>query len=451
MSTEAKKLWVLPYIFSLVAGVSAYGESLRIDDSVVLEGGISRRGQLIAFRENDSCANWKYVPAELITTGNLIHTLDFTATEVGTQKLPAYISSLEMMAQPSSSAKDVESLRTVIFQRLAGIPACAGKVAQANQVSLVPALVQSQAGKEPSTAKKRAFSETFPTYGSANGTYRNPMTPESVTYVLDATYGGIASRLKQIQASSLSAPIEIGKISYGIDGIVSQIDSRLVVEADMSANFESAVQQTSCEVKDSTKELAGSAAILSLASGAAGMFGLKYEEHTTVCQYNLLTEFKGGTLDGKAKFDHSRSVLDIGGKAITFTLTNDKGDETVMSLADFVEQQLYKMYLTANFQTLVTDLGNNTYKVTLGRTGKAKSNFKVDVSYLRTFHGIYGLNVPVYANNLQAAKINYSFATDPMVECAVKNYPQQVRTFGKYLDVSPMPIADVCLGPAGGN
>lgn len=452
MSMEAKKLWVLPYLISLVTGVSAYGETLRLQDSVILDGGFSRRGQLIAFRENNSCANWKYIPAELVTTGNAIHTLDFTTAEVGNDKLPAYISSLELMTQPTATNKDVEALRSAIFQRLADFEGCAGKATQASQISLVPALVQSQAGKEPLKAvKKRGFTETFPTYGSANGTYRNPMGPESVTYVLDATYSGIGTRLKQIQESSLVAPVEIGKISYGIDGIVSKIDSRLNLEGEMLAEFESEIKKISCKVEDSSKNLLGDASLFSITTAAFGGFNIKYKEHSTVCHFNLITEFKGGSLKGKSVIDHTRSVLDAGGKALTFTVTNDKGDEMVMSLQDFVEQQLFKMYLLGNYGPVINDLGNNTFAVTLGREGTVKSAYKVDLAYMRSFHGIFGVNIPVYANNLQAARINYNITSDPTAACAVKYYSKQVNRFGSYVDVSPMPIAEECLGKGGGN
>lgn len=454
MSKEARKLWVLPYLISLVTGTFAYGETLRLQDSVTLEGGVSRAARITAFRENNSCANWKYIPAELVTTGSAIHTLDFTTTEIGSEKLLAYVSSLELMTQPTASQADVDALRSVIFQRLNGLEECKGKVAQASQISVVPALVQSQAGTNPSKAVKGLlFTETFPTYETPNGTYRNPMGPESITFVLDATNKRSAERLQKIQESSLEAPFEIGKISFGIDGILSKIDSRLNLEGEMEAAFESEIKKISCKVEDSSKDLTGDSALFSIATAAMGGFNIKYKEKSTVCHFNLLTEFKGGRLDGKSIMDHSRSVLDAGGKAITITVTNDKGDEVVMSLQDFVEQQLLKMYLLGNFGPVINSLGNNTFEVTLGRAGNISSRYKVDLSYLRTFHGTYGVSVPIYANNLKAAKINYNFTSDPIASCAQEKYSTQIgdKKNAPYVGVSPMPIAPECLGKTGGK
>lgn len=448
-----KRLIVNLLILWSVTIPSVNADSLRLDDYVTLPGGLAGQSKLKAFRVNGSCRNWNYLPSRLIANGTFIHSTDLTTTLVGQRKLLSLVTELEFMASPGTSSADLDALKAEIFSRIQGNKECAGQVSSAEQIALSSALVQtvSKVADVTDAQGTRYFSETRPTFESkSTETYRDPMSPTSVTYMLDATHPGAVKRLRDLQLNSQVEPVLIGQLTYLVQGITAKLNSHLRIKGEMSALFDSAVKQTKCTVQSSSKSLSDTGAIAAVAGGAS----FKSEETSATCDYNLITEFKGGSLKGMIEMDHNESVLDIDGKPIMYATCNVKGVCHNIPLVDFVEYQLYTMFLTQNFDTIVREMGNNTFEVKLGRKGITKTGFDVDLGYLRTFHGRMGLSVPVYASGLESKHFDFSFVNEPFYACASGRYRNQALIYQSELHDSPVPIAPECitnLSGAGGT
>ena len=195
---------------------------------------------------NGGCHIWNYLPSSLVASGKFYHSTGLAATQVGNQKLPAYLSVVNIITTSKATDKDLQALKSLIvsYANLGG--ECKGQLKSADDVFLQAASVESSnTPTQVISATSDIYSAIAPTYNTGDD-YLNPMSPESVSYVLDASDPQAPSMLKGLQELSMSMAVPFGSLTYRIEGIVSKVNSHLRMDTTMIANFISAVKQVSC-------------------------------------------------------------------------------------------------------------------------------------------------------------------------------------------------------------
>ena len=433
---------------SLATAQWSNADTIRLDEYVAIDGDLKGVKPLIAYRSRDNCLNWNYVPGSMVASGEFLHSADLATVKIGNTNQVVYLTSLELQVSPRVNAKDVDTLRESIFQRLSSssdsnTAECAGKAKSKNDIALTPLLVQTHFKKtvEPELDGSVFYARLQPTYESRDSlAFRNPMNQSSLTYILDASSVNSAKRLRQLQTMSSQQPIQIGEMAYVIDGIVPSVNSKIIVDAKYEAEFVSEMKKVSCSTSNSSTSLGGFLPI-PMAVG-----GLGVSQSSESCNFQLSTHMKSAKANKLISFDHGKSKFEVDGKPIMYVTCNEKGDCTSpIPLSDFVEQKLLTMYLTSNFTATIDTIVDQTFKVTIGRTGQVTSTAEFKAEYIRTYSGRIAVSVPVYASALEQRSFDFSWTKDPLFTCAAKKYATQRKTFKDSALSSAIPVADECL------
>ncbi len=438
----------------LVQSSALFAESLRFDESVTVQDTTLGDGNgtvLRAFRSQESCRIWNYIPGRHIASGTLLHDTWTTPVKIGSQNLTGILSAVEIQASPAIAPGHLEQLRDKIVLYLKETQNECKQDVKREQIVLSPALVQTKARTETRPGVRPFYSVTAPTYEHADAVYFDPSNSISITMQTDATNPKTERYIKDVAAKSHAGPIQMGNISYMMNGILNSVDSRLSIKGVMDAEFDSSVKQTSCNVSTGGKNLNGFGAALSLAGGGATAFGLGYSENSTTCTYNLITEMKSGKYKSMVTLDHSRTKLSDNGMPVVIQVCEDRNKCSPVPLEEFINTQLLTLMMMSNFDIIITKLAEGTFNVTLGRKGTVKTEFNMDAAYLRSFHGTLGLDVPVYAFKMREQDLDFSGFKSPMAVCAQGKYEAQVQKFLDFARGSAIPVAAECLNVPGGS
>jgi hypothetical protein len=138
------------------------------------------------------------------------------------------------------------------------------------------------------------------------------------------------------------------------------------------------------------------------------------------------------------------------GSPIYINLTDDKGKSTAMRLQDFVEMQLVMELMTVNFSAHLDAMGKLLLEENHGKNGKSTVNVDLSAQYLMNFNGETEVMVLVAGSNLDPGAFDFSFETEPIYQCAIKNYYSQFATYANAGGEAAIPIAPACLANGGG-
>lgn len=432
-------------MLSLTAGLSATlfctlfcndaaASSLRLNDSVNVDGATLEDAALVAFRDGDSCFSWKYFPSSLPTSSNFFSSASLSMTGPKNNLKESYLTYFQLMTKPTATAATVARLKEAIFHKISE-PGhqCKTGIESVSQIHVSMGLIQGQTSTITGSEGSEIYSGISIANASTgrNNVHINPFNPLSIIYRVDATHPDSADYISSIVDSSQNEPVRIGEIRYYLDGILSKLESRLKFSADFSAKFETTLLEKGCQVSE--EDFKGY---------KVGVPFVGISKAIRTCASELATQLLGSAAAYKLIFDHGDSILSVDGKPIYYRECTDEDTCREVPLSHFVENLLLTNFLRMNFQ--VARMEEATHTVYLGRKGDVLSSFKVDIAYLRSFHGSFGITANVYLYKPHSPSVNLKWVDSAFTKCAQKNYRAQLNLHPDRNGLYAIPVAEAC-------
>jgi hypothetical protein len=418
---------------------------------------INGGSKVIAFRSNNSCSVWQYIPGQYIASGDFIHVTDFSNTKFGQDFYLTYLTAIETMAYAGYNAEDLMELKRNIYDWSKRPPEkgrpdlvgnCRNQIAKPEDVFLNAQLVRqtsvvTSTNDVDSDTSLTFFSKLGPTYGSKPNFYSDPNNSQAVTFSMDASNENAVQNLKKIQRTSHIEPYRIGYLGMILQGVLARVNSHLYTKGQITAEFASAVHDMGCDNHNEKQNLG----IGAIGPGFVGGGLAGYTKEVKNCLSKLLTVYKAGKFHDIFEIVHLDSQFQMyDGKPIMFKVCDEKEGCTIdMPLQDYVENRLVYQFLLANIDTIMKIYADRTLEVTLGKQGENKTDFVVDMGYLSSLHGTMSIMVPVTARNLNKNNFDFSPLESQTAKCFQKSYESQAGMFKKYQKISAMPVNEECI------
>ena len=447
---------------TLLSPIASLAAPLLLNEYVSLKTNIADPDTTVAvaFRTQQDCKVWKYIPGRQYASGPLLHLTGTTPIRIGDHDEIGLLTSVEMATRPGITKLDLEHMKAEIARYLStSTGPCADKSATAASIFLSPALVVSI--EDPTKLATSPVYSSIQTSDSMGGSkpadnssdapspttiYRDPTSPSQIALVMDATNKQSEANLRRIQTQSLTQPYLMGYILYGMEGILTEVDSTMSLEGEFTAAFDAKLETASCNISNNSKSINDGMVANGIASSNyGGGHSVGYTDVTTTCNQEMKTFMTDAASDVHLFTNHHATSLSVDGNPLMMTTCDSKMNCNTMSLEDYLNQRLYADLLRTNFDFHTKLLADRTYDVTIVRRGKVKSTFKFTAEYLRRFDGHISVKVPIYATKLPESDLDFEGMRTDIATCSQKEYLKQQIAYKAYGKTLPLPIATKCL------
>ena len=191
----------------LSTSVLAVAGPLRLDTPISLTTP-SEEPIVTAFRDNDNCAVWRYVPGRYFASGSVLYDVAIARADFGQQQSLVSYSTMNMTAAPGITAAHIESLKNLILKTLASDEDCKDKVRGPSDLVLSPAFVQS---KGAMVSEKRGYFQAVQASMSAErDVWFIPTNPLGIFFNMDASDPRTKARTLDIINKSQEQAVKLG-------------------------------------------------------------------------------------------------------------------------------------------------------------------------------------------------------------------------------------------------